>query len=287
VTSGSSGSGKGSAQYNVAPTANATDFRTGSLSVGLQTLIVAQGTASSTGPLFTSKGVVNAANYQGGGVAPGELITIFGKNLRPATLEQPSVSPSGVVKTAAGGTRVLFDGVAAPMIYTISGQVSAVAPFAIQGRAATQVQVEYLGEQSAPAAVPVVNALPGLFTSDASGTGTGAILNQDLSVNSAANPAEAGSIIVLYATGGGVVAPAVPDGSTLFTPLSRLTQSVSARVGGMDAAVLYAGVAPGIVAGVLQIDITIPEGVGAGSAVTVDLTIGGVTSQAGVTVAVR
>jgi uncharacterized protein (TIGR03437 family) len=272
IVSGSPGSGKGTVQYSVA---KSTGFRTGTITAGGQTLTVTQGTPGNSGPIFTATGLVNAASYQGGGVAPGELIAIFGSNLGPAVLQQPAVSASGVVSTVAGGTRVLFDGAAAPMIYAGSGQVCAVVPFGIQGHATTQVQVEYQGTPSVPVTIPVVNALPGIFTVDASGKGA------------AVNLAAAGSTIVLYATGGGAVTPAVMDGTTAFPALSLVAQSVAARVGGLPAAVIYAGVAPGIVAGVLQINVTVPPGVSPGSSVPVQVTIGAATSQAGVTVAVR
>jgi uncharacterized protein (TIGR03437 family) len=152
--------------------------------------------------------------------------------------------------------------------------VSAVAPFGLQGRASTQVQVEYLGVASAPIAIPVATALPGIFTVNASGKG-------------AAITAAAGSTIVLYATGGGAMTPAVADGATVQPTLSRVSQNVTARIGGVPATVAYAGVAPGIIAGVLQINLAIPAGVSRGSAVPVDVTIGGVTSQSGVTVTVQ
>jgi uncharacterized protein (TIGR03437 family) len=274
VTAGTPGSGSGVVQYSVAKPANATGSRIGTVTVGGLTISVQQGTASSAqSPVFTAQGVANAASYQGARVVPGELIVIFGSDLGPPALQQPSVSPSGVVATIAGGTRVLFDGTAAPMVYASAGQVSAVAPFGIQGRASTQVQVEYLGVLSAPVAIPVAGALPGIFTANASGKG-------------AAIAAVTGSTIVIYATGGGVMTPAVADGTAAHPTLSTVSQNVTARVGGVPATVVYAGVAPGIIAGVLQINVSIPPGVTRGSAVPVDITVGGLTSQSGVTVAV-
>ena len=205
-----------------AMTANATDVRTGTVTVAGQTISVKQGAASiSPLPAFTAQGVVNAAGYQGGSVAPGELITIFGSNLGPSPSQQPTVNASGVVDTIAGGTRILFDGTAAPMLYASAGQVSAVAPFRIQGHASTQVQVEYQGVLSAPISVTVASASPGIFTVNASGKG-------------AAIAAQTGSSIVIYATGGGAMTARVADGGTSFpTPLSRVSQNVTARIGGL------------------------------------------------------
>ncbi|MBZ5724882.1 MAG: hypothetical protein LAP87_07775 [Acidobacteriia bacterium] len=236
-------------------------------------------------PLFPSQGILNAASFTGGGVAPGEVITIFGSNLGPIVLQQPTVSASGVVGRIAGGTSVLFDGVAAPMIGALAGQVSAVVPFAVQGKASTQVQVSFLGTVSNPITIPVVGTAPGIFTLNEQGKGPGAILNQDSTVNSAANPAARGSTIQIFATGGGVI-PGVTEG-TLAPRLSASQIAATARVGGLPAPVIYAGVAPGLIVGALQVNVTIPQGVTPGSAVSVDITIGGVTSAAGVTVAVR
>jgi len=92
-------------------------------------------------PSVPAQGVVNAASYQGGGVAPGELVTLFGTALGPASTQFPTVNSLGFVDTIAGGARVLFDGVAAPMVSAVAGQVSAVVPFAVSGRTITQVQV--------------------------------------------------------------------------------------------------------------------------------------------------
>ena len=130
----------------------------------------------------------------------------------------------------------------------------------------------------------VVGSLPGIFSYDSSGTGEGAILNQDNSVNSAANPAARGSVIQLYATGGGAM-PGAVEGTLAQPPYVQLP--ATARVGGIAAQVEYAGEAPGIIVGVLQINIVVPAGVTPGSAVSVDVTIGAATSKAGVTVAVK
>jgi uncharacterized protein (TIGR03437 family) len=60
-----------------------------------------------------------------------------------------------------------------------------------------------------------------------------------------------------------------------------------ARVGSSDAMVVYAGGAPGLVAGVFQVNVQIPHGVTPGSAVPIVISVGGINSQANVTVAVE
>jgi uncharacterized protein (TIGR03437 family) len=229
---------------------------------------------------------VNAASYQGGGIAPGELVTLFGSNLGPAVLQQPVVT-AGVVATTAGGASVLFNGIAAPMVYASAGQVAAVAPFALQGQSGAQVEVSYLGSISNSVALPIQGSMPGIFSQDSSGTGQGAILNQDNSVNSASNPAARGSVIQIFATGGGAM-PGAVEGTLAQPPYIQLpAESVSARVSGLSAQVTYAGEAPGIIVGVLQINALVPANAVPGSALALDVTIGGATSKAGITVAVK
>jgi uncharacterized protein (TIGR03437 family) len=189
--------------------------------------------------------------------------------------------------TIAGGTRILFDGTPAPMLYSVSGQAGAIAPFGLQARGNTQLQVEYLGTPSSSVALTVAAAAPAIFTANQSGKGQGSILNQDYTVNSAAAPAAVGSVVMIYATGGGAMSTAVIDGSIAQAPFATLGQKVTVRMGGALALVQYQGAAPGIVQGVLQINAVVPAGIAPGDTVPVEMTIGGVTSAAGVTLAVR
>jgi len=115
-------------------------------------------------------------------------------------------------------TRVLFDGDPSPLIFTSSGQVSAIAPYSLAGKFATTLQVEYRGVPTAALTLPVAPSSPALFTLDSSGRGAGAVLNQDYSVNTPANPAAIGSVIMLFATGEGQTSPQVPDGKIASPP---------------------------------------------------------------------
>jgi uncharacterized protein (TIGR03437 family) len=172
------------------------------------------------------------------------------------------------------------------MLYAVSGQAGAVAPF-VQSRSTTQLQVEYLGARSSPVVLTVAAAAPGIFTANQSGKGQGSILNQDYTPNSVIAPAALGSVVMIYATGGGIMSTPVLDGSIAQPPYATLSQSVAVRIGGVPAQVLYQGAAPGIVQGVLQINALVPNGIAPGDTVPIELTIGGVTSPAGVTLAVR
>ena len=93
--------------------------------------------------------------------------------------------------------------------------------------------------------------------------------------------------MVLYATGEGQTVPDGVDGLLTGTTLRRPALPVSVTIGGQPAEVLYAGSAPGLVSGVLQVNARIPAGVTTGPAIPVVVTVGGASSQAGVTLAVR
>ncbi len=110
---------------------------------------------------FPAAGVLNAASFAGGGVSPGELVTIFGTGFGASPIAIASYGSDGYLPVEVGATRVYFDNVAAPMIYSLSQQVSAVAPYEISG--ATQVQVEYAGLRSQPVSIPVNTAAPGIY----------------------------------------------------------------------------------------------------------------------------
>ena len=110
--------------------------------------IIAQGKfqGGMTAPTPRVDSVVNSARYGSGPISAGEIVTIFGSALGPTPIVTMQTTADGQsITTTLAGTRVLFDGVAAPMVYTLAGQVSAVAPYAISGQTSTRVQVEHQG----------------------------------------------------------------------------------------------------------------------------------------------
>jgi len=232
-------------------------------------------------------GVVNGASFQGGAMAPGEIITIFGWQIGPAQLTMGSYSASGVLSNNAAGVQVTFDGVPAPLIYALSGQISAIVPYSVYGKTQVTMQVTYSGKVTNTIRLAVTDASPAIFTLNASGSGPGAILNQDGSVNSAENPAAPGGIIVLYATGEGQTNPGGMDGQQALASYPKPLLPVTVTVGGMDCSVKYAGAAPTFVAGAMQVNAELPANVPTGNAVEVRLKIGERISRTGVTVAIR
>ena len=238
---------------------------------------------------ISAGGIAHGASTQSvaqSGVSPGLILVIYGANMGPGTLVESAADGSGVFPNTLAGTRVWFDNIPAPLLYTSAGQVSVVAPYAIAGRQSTQVQVEYQRVRSGTVSLPVTPSAPGLFTVDKSGLRQGAILNQDSSYNSADNPAARGDIVMLYGSGEGLTTPPAVDGRIVGLPPPALRLSASATVGGLAAEVVYAGPAPGLIAGMLQMNVRIPNNAPTGD-VPVAVRIGGAVSRDGVTVALK
>jgi uncharacterized protein (TIGR03437 family) len=245
---------------------------------------------SNAQPVVTAAGVANAASLTAGPVAPGEIVSLFGSALGPAAGANLQLTNPILVSNALEGVHVLFDGLPAPITYAGAGQVNAVVPYEVAGNSATQLQVEYLGAVSAPISLPVAAVSPGLFTAAASGTGQAAILNiTDFTVNSATNPAAHGAYVAIFGTGIGVTTPASTDGLLAAPPYGQVPSNVPVIVtmGGIVCQTNYVGAAPGLISGALQINAQVPAGVTPGPSVPLVVTIGGASSQSGVTLAVK
>jgi endo-1,4-beta-xylanase len=219
-------------------------------------------------PVIDAAGLVNAASYGGGAVAPGEIVVLFGPTFGPAALALAQVNDAGALSTNLAESRLLFDGVAAPLLYARAGQVSAVAPFGLAVKTKTQVQYEYQGLLSNAVTVDVRPAAPGLFVVvDLAGRP----ISKD-------NPAHRGDVLILYATGGGAMTPAAVDGRIALTPpFPEVAAKVSVSIGGVDCPVQYAGGAYGLVAGALQLNVQVSPTV-AGGAQTIVMTVGDAAS---------
>ena len=239
-------------------------------------------------PLFVSSGMVDGASAQPGAVTPGKIVVLYGSRLGPAALAGAAIGGDGKVATDTGGTQVLFDGVAAPILYTSGGQVAAVVPYAVDGKRGTQVQVRNGPLASDSVALPVTPVAPSIFSVDLSGAGPAAVINEDgLTVNSSKTPASKGSYISIYATGEGQTSPGGIDGRIAGGgSLPKPVREVQAWVDGKPAEVQYAGAAPGSVAGLFQVNVRIPLNAASG-AVPIEIHVGAASTQAGMTVAVK
>lgn len=232
------------------------------------------------------QGLVHGATLAPTAVAPGQVIMITGSGLGPVTGVAARPSAAGAIETRLSNVRVLFDSVPAPILYVRGDQINAIVPYAMQGRSTTRIQVENGTSLSVPIEARVVEAAPGLFTTAGTGRGQVTASNSDLTANSLANPAARGSIITVYGTGEGQTEPLGQDGRIISTDLRRPLLQVTATIGGRPATVTYAGSASTQVSGIFQANILIPEDIEPGS-VPIQLQVGGVATQPGITIVVR
>jgi uncharacterized protein (TIGR03437 family) len=236
-------------------------------------------------PCISVNGVVNGASFLSGPVAPGEIVTIFGAGIGPPALTTLKLDTPDTLSRTLSGTRVLVDGVAVPLLYVRNDQLSAIMPYDVAGKQSVKIEVEYLGVKTAAFDTPVDVSAPAIFPAG-SGPGQGAVLNQDGSNNAYNNPALRGEVIVVYAMGGGETDPPSTDGK-LLPDARKLKQTVRAQIGGRNAQVLYAGSAPGLIAGVIQVNLRVPADAPQANAIPVVITVGNASSQPGVTVAIQ
>ena len=216
--------------------------------------------------------LVDAATLQPGPVAPGSLISIFGSNFAATTL---SATGWPLPKSLAG-LALSIDGIPCPLLYVSPDQINAQLPFEAQpGSATAMLQLP----QMPPAAIAltVAAAAPGIFTN---GQDQPAVQDADGSPNGPGNPALAGSLISVYLTGQGAVAPHVASGMPApASPLARAVFPVTAALGGRPAEIIFAGLSPGSV-GLFQVNLRVPA-IESGAQRLV-VTVGGVSSNAGI-----
>jgi len=266
----------------VAGTTTSTDFPTAKpyqagYRGGVYDAFVTKIDLGGAGPVLSGDGVVNAASYAHG-VAPGEIVTLFGINLGPSTgVPNAGYDPNtGALPTTLGEVSVSFDSLAAPLFYVRSDQINVQVPYEVAGRSATSIVVSYRGAPSAAVSVPVADASPGIFAYN----GRVLVLNAITgAVVDAAHPISRGGWVTIYGTGSGLVDPSVATGKPApLTPLSR-ARGVSVSIGGQFTTVDFAGMAPGLV-GLLQINLQIPPDVPTGTDVPLELYVNYRAAQA-------
>lgn len=189
-------------------------------------------------------------------ITPWEVISIYGPGIGPTTAVT-GAPVNGVYPTTLGGVQVTIDGASMPLLYVSANQINAVVPSALTANAASAVHIatgtavspDYPVwiDRSAPVAYPVV-------------------LNQDGTINSRSNGAKFNSIVTFYATGWQNYFAGLADGQVAATAQNACAYVCQASVetGGFPwiATVLYGGAAPGIVAGVSQINLNVGAGPG-------------------------
>ena len=159
--------------------------------------------------------VGNAANYDSTAISGGELVSLFGQGLGPATGAQPAVTIDTGFPAELEGVQVTFNGTPGPLLYVQDGQINAIAPWSLMAGQKVDVCVSYNGATTNCITRTAVDAHPGVFTRN----GSTLVVNHDGTINSASNPAPVGSYATIYATGLGPIEPALPDGGIVRLPL--------------------------------------------------------------------
>lgn len=272
--SGASGGARQRMGAVYVPEDNATYFFGGQTAIGLDNSLWRLGIAPVPAPKVAA--VENAFSFAADAAAPGELVSIFGSNLGWVNGTATGFdSSTGQLPTGLADVSVTFNGLAAPLYYVRADQINAQVPYELAKfqPSTVQVAVTTVGGTSAPLNVPFAATHPGLAP---------VVFNQDGSLNSAANPAPAGSVIVLFATGQGVTSPAGVTGAYPTGAYPAPAAEALVTVGGRMAAILFVGLAPQT-AGVTQINARLPDGLGAGAQAVV-LQVGAAATRQAVNV---
>ncbi|HEY1496661.1 MAG TPA: hypothetical protein VGF49_19035 [Candidatus Solibacter sp.] len=212
--------------------------------------------------------VVNAISLRGGPVAPGEVVSIFGGGLGPEAGVTAEFDAGGLLPTLLSGVEVRVNEVSAPLFYVQSGQVNAQVPYAIVANDAVAVTVVYGGKVVGAVKVQTAPSAPALLA---------LAINQDGAANAEAQAAARGSWMTFYATGEGMNDGTLVAGAAAQAPYAHPLLPVSLKIAGVDAEILFAGSAPGMV-GVMQVNARVPAGFVAPDAAKVELTVGDVTA---------
>lgn len=236
---------------------------------------------------------VNLASYSTTSVSPGELVTIFGSGIGPATPLSMTVS-NNFVDLVVGGVSVKIGSSPAPILYASQNQISVQVPYEASIGKDIPITVDNNGVTST-GTVNIDPTAPAIFTLDGTGVGQAAALNLNATtglyaLNAGNNQAKIGDTVVLYITGEGDYATSFSQRTGMIVSKSSVPQmSVipTVTIGGVGATVQYAGSFEGSILGILQLNVVVPTGSTTGNAVPVTVSVGGVTSQSGVTLAVR
>ena len=221
-------------------------------------------------PAITS--VVSDASFASP-VASGSWAAIFGSNLAPAgdsRLWGQSDIAGAELPVNLDGTSVTVNGKAATVEFISPGQVNVQFPDDT-ALGPVPVVVTTAGGGSASFTAMYAQFAPGLFAAAAPYL---VAQHADSSYVTPASPAKPGEIVILWGTGFGPADPPVPSGQ-MFSGANALANPVTATVGGQPAPVLFAGV---VGAGLVQINVQVPTGIGNGDA-PVLLSVGGVSTQ--------
>ncbi|MEO8658526.1 MAG: hypothetical protein ABI693_08655, partial [Bryobacteraceae bacterium] len=237
---------------------------------------------------FPLVNATNAANYLTPSVrpiSPGQYVSLFSPTGSTLALTDGSLTVFSTVPmpTTLADTQVLVNDHPVPIYFVGPRQINFLAPMGLPSSGSASIQVMRVSTGDILAVLdsaPLGVVAPGLFTSDSSGSGQAAALNEDNTINGPTNPISRGKIIQLYATGQGFVPGAPPDGGVpgKATPAQTTLNVFFNGVPATD--VQYTGLAPSLI-GTWQINVRIPTTVAPSNSVPVVIVANGVSSYDG------
>ncbi len=232
------------------------------------------GSGGWTAPACLSTNVLNSATLDGSsGTASGELITLTGFGIGPDIGVAYQPDTQGNIPTQLAGVQVLFDGAPVPVLYAQSRQINAIAPV-VQGTINTphNVTVTYNTQQFGPAVAYTIFGSPGIFRLHIGQSAQAVAMNHDGTLNGPSNPAPRGSIVTVWGTGYGQTDPPCPIGGLNVPDAAPLSPGVTAHIYYVDPTgvlqlepVQYAGSAPTLVCGIVQINFQVPLNIAPGA----------------------
>lgn len=227
-------------------------------------VVGAAGTGALSTPLIYRNGAVHGASFKRyAPLAPGQIFSLFGKNLAAGQTGADSIP----LPNSLGGISATMGGMNLPLYYADTGQVNAQVPFDLASGNTLPLIVKSSSTASPPELVTLSEAEPGIFTVNSSGSGAGVVTDATGALISESNPARAGDVVIVYATGLGTTKPRVASGqASPSSPPAQTVSAVTAYIGGQRAGVEFAGLTPGLV-GLYQVNVRIPADVQAGNAV--------------------
>lgn len=214
-------------------------------------------------------------------ISPGQIVSIRGNLIGPAEAVYARLGEDGRIPDSLAGVQVLVGDVAVPVLSAARNRVDFMMPMGVPTDSLANLVLRYGWQSAAPLRLKVLPAAPEFFAREAT-DGQLVALNQNGSLNGPGNPAPRDTWITLYGSGFGELLPTMPDGMIVAADLARLPRPVlpvAIRIGGEPAVVQYCGQAPGMVLGIVQVNVRIPLGVRTGE-VSVEVTVGEQRNQA-------
>ncbi len=200
-------------------------------------------------PVLNAMPVVNAASFAPR-LAPGALVSIFGRNL--ASEDQAAASLPLPVEL--GGVGITLEGRRLPLLYASSGQINAQLPFDAAGAGLLQVTAP---NGSVFAGIVVTGAAPAVFGLPTGRGSQATIAHAGGGLVTPEAPAVPGESLTVYLTGLGRVEGTIEPGKPAPAGALRARAPVTVLVGGLAAAPSFAGLTPGFV-GLYQVNFQVP-----------------------------